>query len=92
MADLHRQGSRVYDDTCLLFLYNLLAHILLSALGGDRCIEVFPALQKDFLHLQTAGPGPLAHDPSSLVQGLGQFVAARQLLGHSITTQIVSRW
>ena len=59
----------------------------LQELGGGRSIEVLPALQNIFFRPEVGPP-----DPSSLVRGpMGQFVAARQLLGHSIIITI-SDW
>jgi hypothetical protein len=52
----------------------------LQELVGERVTEVLPALQTLFLE-ETHSSGP--------VQGIGQFVAARQLSSHPIA---VSRW
>ena len=76
-----------------IYLFESIAfHIIYSfqARGAGRSIEMLPALQKIFLAPTEVGPpGP---DPSKLVQGpIGQFVAARQLLGQSITIT-VSGW
>jgi hypothetical protein len=68
-----------------IYLFETIAfHISysLQELGGGRSIEVLPALQEIFLRPPVLGPP----DPE-----LMQFVAARQLLGHSITIT-VSHW
>jgi hypothetical protein len=53
----------------------------LQDLVGDRVTDALPALQSLFLEeLQPSGP---------VQEAIGQFVAARQLLGHPVA---VSRW
>ena len=53
----------------------------LQELVGERVTEVLPALESLFLEdLQPSGP---------VQEAIGQFVAARQLLGHPVA---VSRW
>ena len=76
-----------------IYLYKYIAfHIAysLQKLGGGQNLEVLPALQTIFMHSPEAGP--LA--PSRIVYGqgpMGPFIAARQLLGHSITIT-ASHW
>jgi hypothetical protein len=53
----------------------------LQELVGGRTIEVFPTLENIFLgELQESGP---------VQEGIGKFVAARQVTSHPVT---VSRW
>jgi hypothetical protein len=53
----------------------------LQELVGSRTTEVLPTLQNIFLEqLQSSGP---------VQEGIGKFIAARQLFGHSIT---ISLW
>ena len=74
-----------------IYLYVTIAiHIGFSfqALGAGRSMELLPALQEIFLRPREYG----TLDPSTLVRGpIGQFVAARQLLGQTIAIT-VSRW
>jgi hypothetical protein len=76
-----------------IYLFETIAfHIAysLQALGGGRSKEVLPALQEIFLR----PPEDRLPDASGLVDSQGpmeQFVAARQLLGQTISIT-VSRW
>jgi hypothetical protein len=78
-----------------IYLSNVIAfHIenSLQVLGEDRSIDVLPALQNIYIFLRPPGVG--LPDPSELVHSQGpmeQFVAARQLLGQTITI-VVSQW
>jgi hypothetical protein len=67
-----------------LYLHERLAPrivLVLQELVGGRATEVFPALQNLFLE---------GLDPSGAIQeGIGKFVAARQLTSQPI---VVSRW
>jgi hypothetical protein len=57
--------------------------LALQELIGDRTTDVLPILQNIFSEVQPSGP---------IQEGIGKFVAARQLSGHPITVSLWERY